>query len=247
VQHLCFLAMSPNFISETVKAEELMTRSSECNSIEKHQEQMDLIENSSPVAVSFKHSRIWVLRNTSWQALPSPPPCRRASACWTPAGIVVTGGSLIDVVDDPTPGRLAFLYKADTKEWEKLPPMIAPRSSHSSAFLNGSDGGRWANGSISTVEKYNIETQEWSRLADLPVETKKPYVAVVNGRLFVMGGYVGSDDDAVYLQENFVYNEEMNEWESREAMPEKCMGVQVLCWALTFTSFVVDRRGIGVC
>ena len=74
---------------------------------------------------------------------------------------------------------------------------------------------------ISTVEVYDPRTNTWERVADMPTPRADLGTAVVDGKIYAMGGYTGIDNRG----ENFkvlkvveVYNPQTDTWERKQDM-----------------------------
>ncbi|KAE8660696.1 F-box/kelch-repeat protein OR23 [Hibiscus syriacus] len=98
--------------------------------------------------------------------------------------IYVLGGSLFDTrtfpLDRPSPSSSAFRYNFVTSSWDRLAPMISPRGSFACAAIPSADqiivagGGsrhtmfRAGGSRICSVERYDVEKDQWEALDGLP-------------------------------------------------------------------------------
>lgn len=153
--------------------------------------------------------------NLSWCPLP-PMPCNPHvyGLCnFTPISLgphlYVIGGSLFDTrsypIDRPSSSSSAFRYDFYASFWEPISPMLSPRGSFACAAVPGSGqilvaggGSRHtmfaaAGSRMSSVERYDVERDEWVALDGLP-RFRAGCVGffVGNGEkreFWVMGGY----------------------------------------------------------
>lgn len=120
--------------------------------------------------------------------------------------LYVIGGSLFDTrsypMDRPSPTGSSFRFDLAAGRWESLSPMLTPRGSFACAVVeNGGQivvaggGSRHAmfgaaGSRVGFVERYDVETDEWSPLPGLPGFRAGCVGLCVKGREFwVMGGY----------------------------------------------------------
>ncbi|GMI73864.1 hypothetical protein like AT4G03030 [Hibiscus trionum] len=124
--------------------------------------------------------------------------------------IYVLGGSLFDTrtfpLDRPSPSSSAFSYNFVTSSWDRLAPMISPRGSFACAAIPSADqiivagGGsrhtvfRAAGSRICSVERYDVEKDQWEALDGLPRFRAGCVGFTVKGyeeesEFWVMGGY----------------------------------------------------------
>lgn len=80
---------------------------------------------------------------------------------------------------------------------------------------------------VDIVEVYDPATDEWRNVAPLPIALHHPAAAVVNGRLFVVGGYTGGRVRWTPLGTVFEYDPALNSWRGRAAMPTPRGGLAV--------------------
>lgn len=74
---------------------------------------------------------------------------------------------------------------------------------------------------ISTVEEYDTQTNTWQRVADMPTPRHDAKAAVVNGTIFVFGGWNGPQDHALrkYPVNVEAYNPRTDTWIEKKDMP----------------------------
>jgi N-acetylneuraminic acid mutarotase len=72
---------------------------------------------------------------------------------------------------------------------------------------------------VDTVEVYDPGTDRWRTAAPLPIAVHHAAAAVVDGRLFVIGGYTGGRVRWTPLGTVFEYDPALNSWRGRAQMP----------------------------
>jgi N-acetylneuraminic acid mutarotase len=80
---------------------------------------------------------------------------------------------------------------------------------------------------LDTVEAYDPATDQWRTVAPLPIAIHHPAAAVVDGRLFVVGGYTGGRVRWTPLGTMFEYEPAQNSWRGRAQMPTPRGGLAV--------------------
>jgi hypothetical protein len=93
------------------------------------------------------------------------------------------------------------------------------------------------------VERYDFEAGHWFQVADFPLQLVRPYVAVVNEKLYVLGGL--DEYNETEVRDVFVYNDVADSWERRADMPDVCFYGS--CTVLNSDIFIVggDRYRTG--
>ena len=115
-------------------------------------------------------------------------------------------------------------------EWQVISELPTHRSEFSTAVVGGKiyliGGTRFEheNGpfGMSLVEVYDPEANTWQRLADMPTARAEPMAAVIDGKIYVMGGYEAIDNRGVNLKILDVveaYDPHTNIWEKKKEMP----------------------------
>ncbi|XP_071721693.1 F-box/kelch-repeat protein OR23-like [Rutidosis leptorrhynchoides] len=151
-------------------------------------------------------------QNLAWCSLP-PMPCNphvyglcNFTSISVDSYVYVLGGSVFDTrsypLDRPSSSSSAFRFDFVTNKWEALAPMLSPRGSFACAAVSNSGkiivagGGsrhtmlRAAGSRMSSVEIYDIDTDEWVALDGLP-RFRAGCVGFMgrDGEFWVMGGY----------------------------------------------------------
>ncbi|GAB6027986.1 kelch-like [Chamberlinius hualienensis] len=148
--------------------------------------------------------------SNSWNDMkPFPTSISSAAACYVETadgrfkGLYVTGGcqkTNSQEYNNVTPISFAWKYHPETKLWTRLATMSQARMNHCLVWvpqrLNGSYGIILAIGGangqrslLSEVEAYNLETNEWTSVAELPRPMKDFAAIYHDGKVWVCGGY----------------------------------------------------------
>ena len=80
---------------------------------------------------------------------------------------------------------------------------------------------------VDIVEVYDPATDVWRTVAPLPIPIHHAAAAVVDGRLFVVGGYTGGRVQSTTLGTVFEYEPSQNTWRGRAQMPTRRGGLAV--------------------
>lgn len=110
----------------------------------------------------------------------------------------------------------------DTEGWVELAPMEVARSEHPAVILEGEivisggfvEMGLGRSGASAAVEAYSITADTWRPLPDLPQSVHHSMAAVVDDRLFVIGGY-SADGEPIDSMLELVGDS----WVDRAALP----------------------------
>ncbi len=156
-------------------------------------------------------------------------------------GVAANGKMYVIGGFGPTSG-MVYEYDPATDKWTKKKPMA--RATHHSALaeLNGKiyvmggfapytspqgGGGGWE--PVDNAWEYDPTNDTWKALAPLPVRRGSTLAAVVNGKIYVIGGNTtnpGTSDVAVFANRpsrdlglNEMYDPETNKWTDRAPMP----------------------------
>ena len=133
-----------------------------------------------------------------------------------------------------------FIGIAAGEKWHVVSELPTLRSGFSTAVVDGKIyliGGtpfqnRRGPYGLSTVEVYDPKTNRWEQVADMPTLRTSTETAVINGTIYVCGGYNGIDNRADNLWQNRVpqymatvdtYNPETEEWSDIPPMPTPFM------------------------
>jgi N-acetylneuraminic acid mutarotase len=112
-------------------------------------------------------------------------------------------------------------------QWSERAPMLAPRSETATAelagkiYVMGGYGGDRQNSAV--VQVYDSATDTWSYGPPLPMAIHHAMPAVVNGRLFIIGGEVGGTgtpvDPSTYADTLFELDPAAGMWQLRAPLP----------------------------
>ena len=139
----------------------------------------------------------------------------------------------------------ALLFMAvsnvDANEWRVISELPTPRKWFSTAAVEGKIyliggnlfGNRKGPFGMSLVEIYNPENNSWRKGADMPTDRAAPTTAVIDGRIYVMGGYAGIDNrgkNFKVLKIVEVYDPQTDTWERKQDMsvPRALFGAGVV-------------------
>ena len=137
------------------------------------------------------------------------------------------------------PKGLVYEYDPAADKWTKKKPMALPSHHVALAELNGKiyviggfklpQSGPPAWEPINNTWEYDPANDTWKALAPLPTKRGSPNAAIVNGKIYVIGGastHPGSKETAVHparphrsMDTNEVYDPATNTWETRSPMP----------------------------
>uniref|UniRef100_UPI003467EED4 SAKe6DEtal n=1 Tax=synthetic construct TaxID=32630 RepID=UPI003467EED4 len=125
-------------------------------------------------------------------------------------------------------------YDPETDTWSPVAPMNTRRSGVGVAVLDGhiyAVGGSHGSpdGSIhhNSVERYEPERDEWHLVAPMLTRRIGVGVAVLNGRIYAVGGYDGSPDGHTHLNSVEAYDPETDTWSPVAPMNTRRSGVGV--------------------
>lgn len=108
---------------------------------------------------------------------------------------------------------------------------IAPRQEHATVALDGSSlaivGGIVPNEgeqgvhTTNLMQIYNCLTDSWSSAAEVPIAVNHPNVAVVDGKMYLLGGLAAAADGAWQgFSDSWVYSIQNNSWSTLPPMPD---------------------------
>lgn len=122
---------------------------------------------------------------------------------------------------------LAYPQDAPTANcWKSLASVKnGPRQEHGVAAIGktiyvvgGTKMGQ-QRGQDASVEKYSIDTNEWSDVAPVPQPLHHPNVAAVDGKLYILGGLSGFNPTRKTLGNVYRYDPATNKWDELAPMP----------------------------
>jgi len=146
-------------------------------------------------------------------------------------------------------------YNPKTNKWIRKADMLTPRSALSTSVVNGKiyaiggDGGNYLPApTLSVVEEYDPATDTWTKKADMPTPRGSLCTAVVNGKIYAIGGITGiagGGGPLVSIVEE--YDPVTNTWTQKSAKmptPRSLFSVSVVNGKIY--AIGGDRRNINV-
>jgi N-acetylneuraminic acid mutarotase len=190
----------------------------------------------------YPENKAWVydIESQSWSALPSMPTPRGAQAAVAVGSkIYVVGGAKLpagmDFPDGLNPGGpveilgTMEMFDAEKNGWTSMRPMTLPRNHHDVAYLDGklyviggTVGSCFPNGLASNVsmnEVYDIATDTWSTGAPMPAARSGLGAAVIDGKIYVIGGEGWVDEWGGAFRTNEAYDPKGDKWLEETPMP----------------------------
>jgi hypothetical protein len=190
----------------------------------------------------YPEDKAWVYDTETqfWSELPPMPTPRGAHAAVAVGNkIYVIGGAKIptgmDLPDGLSPGRPIELlgtmevFDTETNNWTTLKPMTLPRNHHDVAYLDGKlyviggtvgscFPGGWAS-NVPMNEVYDIATDTWSTGAPMPTARSGVAAAVLDNKIYVIGGEGWVDESGGVFRTNEAYDPKSNSWIEMAPMP----------------------------
>ena len=164
--------------------------------------------------------------NDEWfECAPMKEPRSDAMAFSQGSRFYVVGGENGDAyAEDDGILRTVEVYDEDlgSPHFEYGPPMPSPRCAAAIGLIDGKfyvAGGRGPQFEMLTsTVVFDVETQEWSHLAEMPEPVEHGASAVVDGKLYVAGGFSPEFSDEI-----FIYDPATDTWEkSKHVMRGAC-------------------------
>jgi N-acetylneuraminic acid mutarotase len=183
----------------------------------------------------YPENKAWVfdLDTQKWSALPNMPTARGAlAAVAVGKKIYVMGGARIpqgtsmpDGLYGGGPVELVGtneVFDTDTNGWSTLAEMPTPRNHHSVEVVDGkiyAIGGRvgscfsagWSS-NIWMNDAYDIATNTWTPRAPMPTARSGTGIAVVDGKIHVLGGEGWIEDFGGVFRAHEVFDPKTNTW-----------------------------------
>src|SRR5258708_28724312 len=171
----------------------------------------------SPVPGNTNQTRLYNINTDSWSTgLAAPLPARAGAA----SGETTHGGFLYVIGGESSTGVLSDLQRYDPvmDMWTTLMPMNTARAGAAAAVIDDGIfviGGRQSTSGpcsggpyLTTVEKYDIDTDTWSPVAQLPSARSDLAAVAHGGKIYVL---VGCSDTGV-TKEVDMYDPQTNTW-----------------------------------
>ena len=178
---------------------------------------------------------IYNTRNNTWSsAAPLPHTSHHTAATRSFDGKVYVVGGFLD--SQWTPSNRLFIYDPPKNQWHEGKQMPTARGALTANFINGTlyaVGGQSLLSSssspsgiiLATNEAYDSASNTWITKASMPTARHHAASAVVNGKLYVIGGRVVEVSSTVNVNVNELYDPEKNTWTSLAPMPSKRSGI----------------------
>ncbi|NWV53365.1 KLH31 protein, partial [Daphoenositta chrysoptera] len=154
--------------------------------------------------------------------------------------LLVTGGFISRAYS-----RAVCCYEPGSDSWSEQPGLGAPRGWHCAAtaaerayVLGGSRlGPRGERVDVVAVECYSPRSGQWSSLAPLPTGVSAAGLAVLEGRLCLLGGW--NESGKGYQRCVQCYSPELDAWAEDQELPEAIVGVS--CCTITLPPSLSTR------
>jgi N-acetylneuraminic acid mutarotase len=129
------------------------------------------------------------------------------------------------------------VYDTKTNAWTQARPMLTARNHHGAALIDGKIyvvGGRVGSTfiiglstNVSTNEAYDVAKNTWSSVLGVPTARSGIGVAVLNGRMHVLGGEAYLNDLVGTYRTHEAYDPKTNSWQRLPPMPSPRHGLAV--------------------
>ena len=164
-------------------------------------------------------------RTRRYRALaPMPEPGNHIGLAVHEGSVYVLGG-FAAAIDEPAKRRFSRYVVAEDR-WEELPPLPIGVGAMAVGVIEDRiilAGGWTGQRELSRVDAYDLETGSWSRLADMPTARQHVGAAVLDGKLYVLGGRDGRSD-AIDVAER--YDPRTDRWETLPPLPKAAGGLE---------------------
>jgi N-acetylneuraminic acid mutarotase len=164
-------------------------------------------------------------RNNSWMTNVTslPMPLHHAAAAVSDQGKIYVAGGYFGEWEA---SDKLFIYDPMGNDWTEGNPMLTPRGSPNTNFVNGTlyvIGGD-NNDPVNTNESYDPKNNQWVSKSPMPTSRHHAASAAVNDSIYVIGGRITGSLDNVDIVEK--YNTSTDKWTSDlEPMPTKRSGI----------------------
>lgn len=159
---------------------------------------------------------LWMYTESAdeWVARPGPPPRGASAAAVLGGKIYLIGGYGTGVV-----GRDVDVYDPSTATWSRAAPLPVPLDHLEAAVVGGHlyavCGRQFSVGSrFAVVQRYDPVENRWEVIAEAPTATAGHAVAVLNGRIHVLGGEGGQTS-----QTHFAFDPAEEAWTLYPSLP----------------------------
>ena len=121
------------------------------------------------------------------------------------------------------------VFDTETRSWSSAAPMLTARNHHGAAHIDGRIyvvGGRIGStfiiglsNNVSTNEAYDVAKDTWSSVLGMPTPRSGIGVAVLNGRMHVLGGEAYLNDLVGTYRTHEAFDPKSNSWQRLPPMP----------------------------
>ena len=125
----------------------------------------------------------------------------------------------------------AMTSNAAGEKWQVISELPTQRTEFATAVVDGKiyliggtlfENDRNGPFGVSLVEVYDPQTNTWQRLTDMPTVRSEPSAAVVDGKIYVLAGYIGEDNQGAnheHLKVVEMYDPQTDTWVRKQDMP----------------------------
>ena len=143
--------------------------------------------------------------------------------------IYVVGG----FIKGKVPTNKLFIYDTIKDEWKEGMPMSSPRAALAAQFVNGTlyvvGGLNRSSVPLNTTEAYNAQSNTWTLKAPMPTARHHHEMAVIDRKLFALGGRILGDtvpsgnleQTASNFNRNEMYDPQTDKWTVKQPMLDK--------------------------
>src|SRR5262245_37243658 len=124
------------------------------------------------------------------------------------AGLVLLVGELMPALADGTLGELQALPEAR----QEFPAVLLEGKIYTAGGMMN-----FTATAVNRFESYDIRSNRWQRLADLPLPVHHTAMATVGGKIYVLGGATGTSTPTNRV---FAYDPGSNSWSERAPLPQ---------------------------
>ena len=120
-------------------------------------------------------------------------------------------------------------FKEDTDKtsapdgWKRMADMHRVRIFHGSCLFDNHiyvfGGAIWTNYDLASVEVYDIHTNTWTTLKNMPTAITFPNIFLANNRIYITGGMTIEPPGGKWLKLNFEYNPETGKYSGKADCP----------------------------
>ncbi len=200
-----------------------------------------------PAWVASKSVWIYDINAKSWSKGPDLPTPARRTVCHvrSRAKIYAMGGAKNPSYSTPELRPNVPVENVATNEvldtatgsWSSAAPMLTARNHHGAALIDGKIyvvGGRIGStfiiglsNNVSTNEAYDVAKNTWSSVLGMPTPRSGIGVAVLNGRMHVLGGEAYLNDLVGTYRTHEAFDPKTNSWQRLPPMPTPRHGLAV--------------------